>query len=252
MHPQINVIGFDGLNNSGKGTQIKFLRNSLFSEGIPSIVLRGDGRRRGLGNEEKDPISYWWQGYYKEIANRSIQHEDYEMSTIASNRLNREIYVTIKRIFPQFLREFSLARGIVILDRTIISRLFTLSQFGITPCFPEHSTYKGPGTNERSIILPDLTFLLHTEKEVLLSRSKLRDDPPAKKEFNEHMITNYYSTFSNLIHSLPHELVDRVRLIDASKEAGEISEEINYFSRNLIFGNNFISEAEYHSGNIEL
>jgi len=58
---RIFTVCFDGLHNNGKTTQLILLSHQLNKMGIPTLTRRGDGMRKGLGNEATDPESRWWQ-----------------------------------------------------------------------------------------------------------------------------------------------------------------------------------------------
>lgn len=252
MDINIRVIGFDGLNNSGKGTQISLLRNKLAMCSIPSVVMRGDGRRRGEGLEVKDPYSTWWQEYYKDIRALGIIDEDLEMSTYASVRLNRELNVMVKRTFPTFLKYNSCNIGVVILDRTIISRIFTLKQFKLEAGYGDVETFPlGRGNKMGNTIVPDLIVLLHTDKDILMARSQLRDDPVEKIEFNNRMISNNYAKFEDTIGDLPQEIEDVTVRINANKKPDEIFHEVSPYYNKIIFETPSPIEQEGRSLGIE-
>ena len=70
--PEVTIFSVDGLNSTGKTTQLQYLKQQLAADGVPTAIRRGDGARRGLGLMEADPPSDWWIAHHPQIAEAGV------------------------------------------------------------------------------------------------------------------------------------------------------------------------------------
>lgn len=117
--PEIISIGFEGQHRSGKETQIETLKDKLNERGIPVIVVKGDGRK-----PEKDdyPIQLdrgKWDELTQRLSLPATERVDWDK---AAYRLAREYIVARDRLLPQMAHEQNASTGVIILDRSVLSR----------------------------------------------------------------------------------------------------------------------------------
>ncbi len=205
---KIDVIGFEGPNRVGKGTQIERLRQHLEGRGLPCIVLRGNGSRPATGEHIGDPQSSWWS-----MANRSLRTTaNLSLWQESSNRLAREFIVWRDFRFPKLLKQGGLERGLILVDRTILSQFMILRETGVTDwgrLYPE-TARAGRRQITGDLICPDIVLNLVAPKEVLLSRLD-RGDP--KYDFRRLLIETKYNWYLEAIAMLPGHIQERVSLV---------------------------------------
>jgi len=218
MENKIFTIGFDGLNHSGKGTQIKLLTKYLSKQKTPFKVVRGDGTRAGTGTQPYDFPSKWWQenrDYLVDLSSGNMQ----DKLNLRFQRLCREAFVA-----EHYLEKRS-EKGVMILDRTFVSRFFTMKQY-----YPDISLdealycYNPKNGRKVNPTIPDITFLLTASKKTLLSRL-------GQEERSERFIRSehYVSTYFDLFHEIVQELSDQgynIRQIDAEEPIEEVHKKI--------------------------
>jgi len=196
----ILTIGFDGLNRSGKRTQIELLMTYLTSQHIPFIVTRGDGTRSGRGLHPYDFPSKWW------IENREnlleLNTEDVRSKlNLQFQRLCRESHVQRHRLSKQVVGEAN--QGVMIFDRTFISRYFTMRQY-----FPqislEEALYCYNPRNKKKVepIIPDLTFLLYVSKQTLLSRIEQTDKGTPRFPKVYKYVSDHFELFNKTVEDI--------------------------------------------------
>ncbi len=200
----VKILSFDGLNRSGKGTQIGLLKRDLAQKSVEIEVLRGDGSRPGLNTEGfYDPLSEWWI--------------DWQMKEKTVNDWN-EAYTVLKRENEERLREFSYQspNGIILMDRSYISRYFMLKQQG------KESTLEQIAREQE--LIPTTYFILHAPRDTLLSRES--DDNPSKKRFRTEVITQWYDLWVKVIEEAKELLREKIEIIDATKDREEAYQRI--------------------------
>ncbi|MDE1848646.1 MAG: hypothetical protein KGH55_01280 [Nanoarchaeota archaeon] len=218
---RVKSIGFDGLNSSGKGTQIRLFGYFLEQGGIPSIILRGDGTRSGLGREDYDPRSEWWKSNYEFLLDKS--DNPIEKLNLQYQRLAREYRIVRKRV------EKSWGRSVIILDRSYVSRYFTLKQF-IPQISMEASLKSYNPKNGEFIppIIPDRTIILKVPKSSLIERLLKKEDlrsPRGKAVIN--IIEKNYDLFMEILLEL--EGRKDIVIIDGDRDEKDINNEIIRF-----------------------
>lgn len=224
----IHVISFDGLNRCGKGTQIKKLGAYIQSKGTPTVIMRGDGSRKGEGLDD-DPYSEWWQKIQPHLRetddNGSFRREYWDL---AAERLNKELYEMYHFTFPKMLEETQRSHGYILLDRSIISRLFVERRDDSTLTLDRLMEFKDSADIEEQIILPDLAFILHCSQDALLERNEIISDHPDKYQFRKKIITEYYESFIDTVRNLNTDKIHLVHL-DGNKAPELIFDDVTSF-----------------------
>lgn len=215
QRPEVVSIGFDGPNRVGKGTQIGLVQEALAERGIPALVIRGDGSRPGAGETPLDPASGWWS----EMNPRLHAPEcDPRLWDVTSIRLARELFVVQGRFFPNKLLELGKSFGVLLVDRTVISRAQFLVERGIEPTlanlYPVHPDLARPRRVDPLSVVPSLIFDLYAPKDVLLARL---DEADPKYGFRKRLIDLNYDKFAGVSNRLPDEIRDRVVPVDSSR-----------------------------------
>jgi thymidylate kinase len=245
MQPKIYLVGMDGLHNNGKTTQLGLLHNYLNERGIPTLVRRGDGMRKGRGEELNDPLSAWWQENISRLRATGFEGDaSMRAAEEAANRLNREILVARDYFMPQLLAKEGKEKGVILLDRGHISRLFVKRREDCEAGFIDIGSFEMSGGRTQEVLIPDINFLFHAPLEVLLERNEHRDTTPEKKEFNRTVLTRYYDDFETTMASLPGDLQRGLVRIDATKSVEEVHGIIIEHTMNLIEGGNTMIEFE--------
>lgn len=219
---EVLSIGFEGMHGVGKTTQITLLQEYLGTENIPYLLLRGDGGRTGTGDHPGNPHSDWWQAYNQALfEDQNVDDIDYW--DIGNQRLVREIKATKKRLFPHSLEKQGHSKGVILLDRSIVSRVTFLRRAGriTNPLDDACSTLYDPRVNI-SDIAPDVIFEFIAPKETLQDRIPIDD----KHQFKVTMINDVYDTFYTSKDYLPEDLRKRVHVIDGTKPIPLIHQEI--------------------------
>lgn len=216
--PEITIFSLDGLNSTGKTTQLRYLKQQLTAKGIPAAIRRGDGSRRGSGLVEADPPSEWWMTHHPQIAGAGVSGpESWRMATFASRRLMDELVDFTQQEFPCRLKEVGKNHGVVLLDRGPVSRLFVARRY-----VPEITFEAAMGIDEKPAyaeVIPKKVAVLHTDESTLHGRNEDRPDSEQKKRFNKNIVSSYHADFEELITNLPSPLQERTTVIDASPSA---------------------------------
>lgn len=163
-------IAFEGMHRSGKGTQIKMLREFLGSLGFSTEVLRGAGSRKGtnlLSTEYYDPVDDYWLEFTR---NRS---ENLENWIDSAYKINLEIF--------HFIQVLNV--DIILMDRSYISNNFLLTLLGQNIIINNY--------------VPDIVYYLKAEKKVLIDR--VFHDRSSKKDFRLNNINDNYDKFTSYI-----------------------------------------------------
>lgn len=220
--PDISLASLDGLNNNGKSTQLRFIKQELIARGIPAVIRKGDGSRKGRGLEEVDPYSEWWQTNHDRIKSIGLDEaRAYDAATIANRQLMREVLDLKRHDFPEVLQEQGADKGAILLDRGPISRMFVSRRYK-----PDVTFAEAMGIEEDPAFtgaIPERIVVLHAAKHVLLERNESRQEGGIEKRaFNRQIISDYYDDFSRLLSNLPPELEERTTILDSDGPVQEV------------------------------
>ncbi len=196
---KVRSIGFDGLHRCGKGTQILLLKDYLQSNGVNSVIVRGDGTRKGSGVSQEDPYSAWWQDRYESFFrdNRTPEENRY-LSDLVYCRLTREAKSAMHRLERDYIG------GVLLMDRTFVSRWFVKRQQETCISLEDAVSVVDPDTHEMiSPLIPKRTYIMHVQLDELLKRVEGSTDSPEKKQFRLDNLTKYFNDFERLIEELP-------------------------------------------------
>jgi len=212
------VIGFEGINRVGKGTQIEQLRINLDKLGIENLVVRGEGSRSGLGLEEGDPYSPWWQEFNRLVRASDDHLAPYELWEQGAHMIANELVYWKNFVLPRLAMRSCNETGVLLVDRTFLSRISPVMYEGryngIDSLYAESNIFWQE-------LLPDLVFLLQAPKEILLSRLDIRDP---KYNFRKHIIEEKYDLFYEVCNDLPKIVESRLIHIDSNASINHLSE----------------------------
>lgn len=189
------IVSFEGLNRSGKGTQIKMLRNNLETVCQPVEVLRGDGSRPGIGSRSfYDPKSQWWMDWQ--------DHKDKKGSdwNLAYQVLTEENNLRCGEFYSEN------PNGVILMDRSYISRYFMLRQQGVETSLEVVA--------KDTKLRPETHFVLEVPKSVLLER--VSDDHTDKNGFRREIILKWYCLWTNVVNEAHEFLKDNLKRIDGT------------------------------------
>lgn len=220
------IIGFDGLHRSGKVTQIKLLSNYLDNQGIPNITIRGDGMRPGDGSKFYDVPSKWWRKNFNFFLQKSesLEEELYKLN-LKYQRLNREAKLVRDYILPKKISKSDSKFGVIIMDRTFVSRYFTMKQY-ISDISLESALNVKNSKNDKKveIIIPDRTFILEGSKELLLQRLKDSEKNKAKLKFKEKILYDHYDLFNSVVKEVRKR--NDIICLDASQSQEDLHKKV--------------------------
>ncbi len=195
------IISFDGLNRSGKGTQIKLLKDYLENSNIPVEVLRGDGSRPGTDSQNfYDPHSNWWINWQ---ANSNKTVNDWNIA-----------YQVLREENDKRYKEFSCEnqRGTVLMDRCYISRYFMLKQQRLRISLEEIA-------NDTKLI-PDHYFILDVPKDTLIERAS--EDNIKKTEFRRDIVRRWYDLWEEVVYDAQDFLKEKLIRINEIQSSQKI------------------------------
>ena len=218
------IIWFDGLHRSGKWTEIDLLINFCIENGYNPFLRKGHGTREWLGKEERDPNSERWQINAPKLKNRATANFN-ELRIEAAARLQTELSTSYNA-----LQIAPVAKPIILLDRTVISRYFTELQFNNKLDFDTMLTFKPtPDSGIMGIqktIIPDLIFVLECNLDTLKSRFTPEELTTDKGKFRRDNIQRTFDLFQSIIHNIPKSIADNVRIIDGNRKPHEVHKEV--------------------------
>lgn len=192
----IEVISFDGLNRSGKGTQLNLARKYLEDNMQNVIVVRGDGSREGIDNPEyNDPPSMWWKRWQ---SNKQKSAQDWDNAYLV---LNKEVEDEL----GSFRHRYD--NGFFLMDRCYISRWFVERQRDKETPFDD--------VVDRTQVFANKYFVLDAPKEILLSRQS--DDNPKKAQFRRQIVEQWYDLWQDTLDRVQERLGDSMIRLDATK-----------------------------------
>ncbi|MBI2630582.1 hypothetical protein HYW76_05780 [Candidatus Pacearchaeota archaeon] len=231
MSSKIKVVGFEGLHRSGKGTQIALLSDYLYANSLPFEVIRGDGTRRGLGNESYDPRSSWWQNNYSYFFQKEESLEDQiQRRNLLYQRLSREATYHANRRLPQIAKQSNSDCAFLLMDRTFISRLFSMRQIMPHISLDEALTSVNP-KNKKKIqsVIPQITFIFNVSKKTLIDRCNPAMDQPDKKEFRRNNLSRYYELYERVVSEIIGDSRFNIQVIDGELSPEKINELIKKY-----------------------
>lgn len=139
----------------------------------------------------------------------------------------------------------SLVNPVILLDRTIISRLFAerdhdpdfdfnellsylVPPIPVTPATPNISEKDKEHTQheKRKTIIPDLTFVLNCDTKTLLGRFVDGEIDTEKGKFKQKNIVDSGPVFDDIIQDLPGPIKQTTRIINGEKTIDEVHKEI--------------------------
>ncbi len=228
--PKISVVAIEGLHNSGKSTQIAGLYSNLKKDGILVVVLRGHGFRSGVGLDIGDPISSWWQRNYPLFIEAGKKGGDFFMDSEskATNKLYQEFF-DIKYSLSLKMKRLGFNKAVILLDRSIVSRLFIWHGHSKNPNFKDllSFTYKNTHNKETKIMpIPDLLIILNVSQKLLLKRNQNKSERKDKILLNKKIILSRYQDYVKLINNLPKNIKERTFIINAGRSKTAVQKEI--------------------------
>ncbi len=216
---RVRSIGFDGLHRCGKGTQLQLLRDYLWEKGIKSVIVRGDGTRRGLGLVSEDPYSTWWQEHYESFfrENRTPEENRY-LSDLVYFKLMKEAN------YAMYNLERDSVKGALLMDRTFVSRWFVKRQQETYISLENAVSVVDPDTHKTiSPLIPERTYVIYVQVDELLKRVESSTDSPEKKQFRLDNLTKYFNDFERLIEELPETFYgSEIRIIEGNDSPEKI------------------------------
>jgi thymidylate kinase len=220
----VSVVSFEGPHRVGKGQNIKLLSQYLSEKNIPHVVLKGDGSRSGEGQIEGDPESLYWQKLSSELRNSEVPKE---MWNYAAYLLSREFLVWKNVYMPRKLNFSNSHRGLIILDRSILSRTLIPRELTEPSKWSEeipNTLYKKPDNwkgkqIDLESVTPDLVFSLHAPLNVLLERLD-KDDP--KYEFRKRNLIDRYNWYIDSVNYIPKELETIIVSVDTNRQPDKV------------------------------
>jgi thymidylate kinase len=223
MSVKIITVGFDGPNRAGKATQGALLQKWLDKHGIFSLMIRGAGSRMGQGDQPGDPKSAWWQEVNQRLRTPEVSEETWH---ITSYRLARELVVWRERILPNLIISQGQELGVLLIDRTLLSRTMILRARQIPDIannlYPEKARIRGKRISAH-LVCPDLILNLIAPAQILIARL-VPYDP--KYEFRKRLINETSHWFIDAVNFIPEPLQSRVVEIDASWEMSAVFADI--------------------------
>ncbi|MBT4804841.1 hypothetical protein HON71_01585 [Candidatus Woesearchaeota archaeon] len=195
------IISFDGLNRSGKGTQISKMKEHLESLSVPVGVLRGDGSRPGKGLDNfTDPSSDWWKIWQ---ANNNKNYQDWNLAYQVLSNENEDKYASFISTNPE---------GVLLMDRCYLSRWFMLRQQDKDTKFEDAFL----STN----LHPEQYFVIDVPKDVLLER--VSDDDYTKTEFRRENVRRGYDLWQDTINRAEDYLKEKMIRLDGTKSPDKL------------------------------
>lgn len=207
---KVSVIGFEGPNRVGKGTQIERLSQHLDERNIPFIVVRGSGSRPASGAHVGDPLSPWWFRINQSLKTTA----NLDVWQLSANRLAREFILWRDHYFPQILKRKKARHGFILVDRTILSLFMILRETGIMDwdkLYSEKARSLGRKVTG-DMVCPDIIINLVAQKEVLLSRL---DPSDPKHDFRKLLIETKSHWFLDAPPMLPRHIQRKIYTINA-------------------------------------
>ena len=194
------------------------------------MVLRGHGFRSGVGLDINDPISNWWQRNYPLFmeAGKRGGESFMKAEARATSKLYQEFF-DIKKDLPKKMKKNKFDKAVILLDRSIVSRLFIWHGHSKNPNYKDllSFTYKNTHNKETKIMpIPDLLIVLNVSQKLLLKRNKNTSERKDKILLNEKIILSRYQDYGKLINNLPKNIKERTFIINAGRSKTAVQKEI--------------------------
>lgn len=215
-----SIISFDGLNRSGKGTQIYMLAKYLYSLGQKVIVTKGEGSRKGDGSHG-DTYSKFWQDLQPRL---HIIDKNGDIERYAWELVSKQNSIELYDMYTSQIRSIEKGKCSILLDRSIISKYFFFKRYYPSINFEDLLEFEYSIGDKRKAVTPNLAFVLHVPKEILLERNCIPSEDSEKAEFRKIIIEKYYNQFE----TITWNLVPNFKMIhlDGNKPPTKIFDEI--------------------------
>lgn len=220
-----NLIGFDGLHRTGKGTQAELLEEFLREQGYRVATMRGDGSRPGEGIVSGDDFSIEWQQRCLELRGAGN----------TADAWNRAGAMLVEELVD---RRDAGTEDFILVDRTVISRaLFVYDRIGepagerythaeLYPTVDEHALDALVDSS-----LPATIFHFYTaDLDVLLGRL---DEADPKFGFRSRNITSLHEPAGRIVDLVPPNAGATITDVDPGRSIAEIHEEVREHTRAL-------------------
>lgn len=201
----ILTIAFEGIHRAGKGTQMSILEQRLKDSTVGVVQLRGDGSRSAFGDRIGDCESQWWKDQNGRFTTKSHRIEWWNSS---ADRLARELVIWRKRWMKHYLILNGYDQGLLILDRSIISRAAVLISGGMVhewQTLAQNDLYS-PKVNSKYVI-PDIIFELFAPKSVIEERLRAGQENVFKRDMINREFKSYYQAKDRLGYSIRERVV---------------------------------------------
>lgn len=232
----ISTIGFEGEHRSGKGTQIEKLKDELEEQGVAVLVVKGDGRRPTEDNYPVKLDEEIWKELDANIAGTDSEKLDWDK---AAYRLARELVIVRDRVLPQMMKEGNYEAGVLIVDRTVLSRGVVAEGDSEEMYTDEMRAFNSEGKPKGKEIdvdevIPDVIFNIKVPTEDLIGR--IEEDDLKREQRLKHIHENEGKYDAEFIQKfLPEEYMDRIVEIDGTQSEEEIhSQIVNRLKENKI------------------
>lgn len=220
----IPTIWFSGLHRSGKWTEIDLLLNFFIENWYNPFVRKWHGTREWIGKEERDPNSERWQINSPKLKNRTTPNFD-KLRMEAAERLQTELCTSYNA-----LQIAPVAKPVILLDRTLISRYLTEKQFDDKFNFDRTLHFNPTRDSEiigiQKTIIPDLIFVFECNLDTLKNRFTPEELMTEKGKFRRNNIERTFDLFQSIIHNIPKPIENRVRIIDGNRNRYEVHDEV--------------------------
>ena len=212
---KIYSLGMDGLNGSGKGTQIELFSKYLDSISEPHLIARGDGVRFGNGIKIYDSPSKWWSENIDWLLDKTDNPQD--KLNLQYQRLSREAEALRRKLE----RDFN--GGVILFDRSFPSRVLTMRQYNPGISIEDSLQSRNPrnGICVKPII-PDLTVVLDVPQEILLDR--LPRENTLGNIARRRILLSNYGFYAKLVEELKPRT--DVLILDGTQTKEDINEQI--------------------------
>ena len=200
------------------------LRINLLQSRILPIVIRGDGSREGLGESWGDPKNDWWMSFKKRLSGLEGTALWFNYWDKAACVLADELIHWKNVLMPHAVEQSGYAQGVLLVDRTLISRLMMVTQAGKSIKLDDlYLVDNKPQEVNWQDVLPDLIFNFHVPNHQLLARL---DDHDPKHQFRLNIIEKCFSLHVAISSNLPDQIGVRTVNINGDRDPDVIHQEI--------------------------
>jgi dTMP kinase len=200
------LISFEGLDGSGKSTQMSMLQRWLEEQHVPSILTREPGGTP-LGNEIRQLLFHRPELAIVALAEAFLFQADraQHFANLVIPALQEGMLVLTDRCFDASIAYQGYARGV---DISLIENLSLLATQG----------YK-----------PDLTILLDLDPSEVRNRTDVEQDQAGMRQVRTRFdaeTEGFHQRVQKGFHALARAHPERIKVIDASRTPEEIHIEI--------------------------